>query len=244
MGFTITGGVTLSGGMNFSSPPGIVTDNLVLYYDPSNTSSYPGSGSTVYDLSGNGLDGTLTNVTYSSPSFVFDWPGTNAYITVADNPLLEPGAGSYSIEIWYRYNLQGGNQYLLSKWATPDSFSNLSYAATRTFGDATFSWWASGGTGVQNTQIGLSSETWYQTVYVLSRSPSNLYAYVNGSLVRTNAHTLDSINNTNTPLYLGGRNGATDFYSGRIGIVRLYNTALSLAQVQQNWNVNRSKYGL
>ena len=243
MGFTITGGMTFSGGLSFIAPPGIVTDNLVLYYDPSNTSSYPGSGNTVYDLSGNGLNGTLTNVTYTSPSFVFNWPSTNAYITVADNPLLEPGAGSYSLEIWYRYNAQQGNQYLLSKWANT-GFSGLTYAATRTFGDATYSWWGSGSTGEQNTQMGAVSETWYQTVYVLSRSPSNLYAYSNGNLIRTNAHTLGSINNTSEPLYIGCRFGNTDFYSGRIGIIRLYNTALSTAQIQQNWNVTRSKYGL
>jgi len=64
--------------------PRIVTDGLVLALDAGNTKSYPGSGTTWTDLSGNGNTGTLTNgPTFDSAnggSIVFD--GTNDYVQV------------------------------------------------------------------------------------------------------------------------------------------------------------------
>jgi len=47
--------------MGFSRGPKIVTDGLVLALDAANTKSYPGSGTTWNDLSGNGNTGTLNN---------------------------------------------------------------------------------------------------------------------------------------------------------------------------------------
>lgn len=236
-------GITIGGGISFTNPPPYVTENLSLYYDPSNSASYPSTGTTVFDLSGNGLNGTMTNVSYTSPYFLFNFPTTNAYISVPDNALLEPGNGSYSIEMWVSPGVQDGNQYMLCKGPF-NNFSDLSYAVTRTFGTVTYSWWASGSTGVQNTQVAMTSNTWYQFVYVLSRSPQNLYLYYNGTLVRTNAHTLGNINNTSTPLYLGSISGTSSFFSGKIGVVRLYNKALSGAEITKNWNATKALYGL
>ena len=57
-------------------PTDIVTNGLVLFLDANNTNSYPGSGTSWYDLSGNGNTGTLTNgPTFSSVNggtIVFD----------------------------------------------------------------------------------------------------------------------------------------------------------------------------
>jgi hypothetical protein len=222
---------------------GPVTDGLVLWYDPSDVNSYPESGTTVYDLSGNNQDGTMTNVSWTSPYFLFNFPTTNAYISVPDNALLEPGSGSYSIEIWFSPGLQDGNQYILSKGPF-NNFSDLSYAVTRTFGTVNYPWWASGSTGVQNTQSAMLANEWYQRVYVLSRSPQELYTYDNGTKIRTNSHTLGSINNLAVPLYLGSLSGTSSFFAGRIGIVRLYNRALSTAEITTNFNNDRSLYSL
>ena len=60
-----------------------VLTNLVLYYDPSNSSSYSGTGTTVNDLSGNGLNGAMSNITFTSPYFAYN--GTSSQVQVADN---------------------------------------------------------------------------------------------------------------------------------------------------------------
>jgi len=68
--------------MGTSYNANIVTDSLVLCLDAANPRSYPGSGTTWYDLSGNGHNGTLVNgVGFNSGergSMIFD--GTNDYI--------------------------------------------------------------------------------------------------------------------------------------------------------------------
>ena len=67
--------------MGLSHSPSLVMNGLVLCLDAGNSKSYPGTGTTWTDLSGNGNNGTLTNgPTYSSAnggSLVFD--GTNDY---------------------------------------------------------------------------------------------------------------------------------------------------------------------
>jgi hypothetical protein len=67
--------------MALSHSPSIVTDGLVLCLDAGNPKSYPGSGTTWTDLSGNGNNGTLVNgVGYSGDnlgSLSFD--GVNDY---------------------------------------------------------------------------------------------------------------------------------------------------------------------
>jgi len=62
--------------------PNIVTSGLVLQLDAANTKSYPGSGTTWTDLSGNGNNGTLTNSpTFSSANGgIFTFNGTNQFI--------------------------------------------------------------------------------------------------------------------------------------------------------------------
>ena len=74
----------------------IVTDGLVLRLDAGNRNSYPGSGTTWTDLSGNGNNGTLsaTSIGYNSAnggSLVFD--GTDDYVNLSFvNPIEPPFA--------------------------------------------------------------------------------------------------------------------------------------------------------
>ena len=89
----ITSGVRISGGVQiYDIPiPPAVTDNLVLYYDPDDPASYPGSGTTINSLVSPNLTGTMTNITYTDPYFTHN--GTSSTVSVADNALLEPGTG-------------------------------------------------------------------------------------------------------------------------------------------------------
>jgi len=77
--------------MSYSNGPRIVTDGLVLYLDAGNSKSYPGSGNTWYDLSGNNFQGELVNTpTYttnnSNKFFAF---ATNDYVRISNSTLLD-----------------------------------------------------------------------------------------------------------------------------------------------------------
>jgi hypothetical protein len=64
-----------------------VTSNLVAYYDPSNTASYSGTGTTINSLAPTNLPGTMSNITFTDPYFAYN--GTSSQISIADNAALE-----------------------------------------------------------------------------------------------------------------------------------------------------------
>ena len=104
------------------------------------------------------------------------------------------------------------------------------------------------GSGFQNStsQVGTIG-TWYQLVYVFTNIAANtLQTFVNGSSIGTVSHSLASILNTSTNLYIGSYNNGEypQYFDGKIGITRLYNQALTASDVLNNYNADKSKYGL
>lgn len=63
----ISTGVSLLGAQSGGSLPNVVTNGLKLWWDAGESTSYPGTGTTIFDLSGNSNDGTLqNNIVYTS----------------------------------------------------------------------------------------------------------------------------------------------------------------------------------
>jgi hypothetical protein len=224
------------------------TNGLVLHYDPSNTSSYPGSGTTITDLSGNGRNGTMSNITYTSPYFTYN--GSSSQISVADNALLEPGSGDWTVEVWVNQAVSG-NDVVLGKFNAGGLSANVGYSI-RTTGTSFYAQYGSGaGSGatlIQNSTIySKTINTWHQLVYVFTNVAANTFeTFVNGSSIGSVGHSLASILNTSTNLYIGSYNGGeyAQWFDGKIGITRLYNRALTSTEVLNNYNVDKSKYGL
>jgi len=96
--------------------PKIVTSGLVLCLDAANKRSYPGTGTTWTDLSGNSNNGTLIN----GPTFnagnqggiVFD--GTNDYISIGSQNIVGTGTSPFSVELCiYNTKNWGVGQYTM-----------------------------------------------------------------------------------------------------------------------------------
>jgi hypothetical protein len=228
--------------------PNPVTSNLVLYFDPSNPSSYPGSGTTITDLSGNGLNGTMSNISFTSPYFSYN--GTSSQISIADNALLEPGSGDWTMEVWVNQSVLG-NDVVLGKFDTGGLAADVSYSI-RTTNTTYYAQMGSGsGSGsalfVNSTNYVGTIDSWSQIVYVFTNVAANtLQTFVNGSSIGTVSHNLASILNTSTNLYIGSYNNgeSPQWFDGKIGITRLYSAALTASEVLQNYNADRAKYGL
>jgi hypothetical protein len=219
----------------------LTTSGLVLYYDPSSVSSYPGSGTTITDLSGNGRNGTMSNITYTYPSFTYN--GSSSQISIADNALLEPESGDWTMEVWVNQSVSG-NDVVLGKF--PAGGATVSYSI-RTTNTSYYAQVASN-SGFQNstTHVGTIG-TWYQIVYVFTNVAANTFqTFVNGTSIGSVGHSLASILNTSTNLYIGSYNNGeyAQWFDGKIGITRLYNRALTSTEVLNNYNVDKSKYGL
>ena len=228
-----------------STPNAPVTSNLRLYYDPSNLSSYPGTGTTINDLSDNGLDGTMSNITFTSPYFIFN--GSSSQVSVADNALLEPGSGDWSIEFWVNHTVIAGASRILIAKTDGGNAADWGYGLRTVSNGNTFMEIGNGSTSITTPTSTLSINTWYQVVGVWTNVASNSLAlYINGSLIGSNSHSFGSVRNTTSPLYLGSFNGGqfAQWLNGRMGVVRMYSSALTASQVLQNYNADKAKYGL
>ena len=216
---------------------GIVTDGLVLHLDAGNSTSYPGSGTTRTELSGNGNTGTLVNgVGYNSGNGGYlSFDGTNDHVTTGK--VVVPNSTSpYTVSVWcYRNRNNVGFEELLSQWTLGNinqsfffGFDNSNVRFTDNWNPITVS--GAGNTGVWMNLVG---------VY----SVSNAFIYLNGSLSATKG---SGFNYTGTANFIIGRQGAlnAEYFSGRIPQVSIYNRALTATEVTQNFNALRGRYGI
>jgi len=224
----------------------LITDGLVLNLDAAKRDSYPGSGTTWYDLSGNGNNGTLTNgPTYTGVSkdaaFVFD--GVDDYVNLGTQTLI---TDDFTVENWFKVPTTGDakEHYLMnigynsfnSLLFTIDSQINNTFGASAYYRDAVGNVVNYGmGSGVTNT------------VYhsVLTRNGGTNIAYLNGVVANTfnNSTTLAS----NLSIQLGWavpRNKSTAYMNGNIYASKIYNRALSASEITQNFNALRGRYGI
>ena len=106
---------------------------------------------------------------------------------------------------------------------------------------------SNGTTAFTSDDYAISLNTWVQMIYVWDRTNSMLYVYSNGVLKQSRAITISGgIRNGTTNLFIGSYNGGeySQYYTGQIGIVRLYSKALTAAEVLKNFNANKIVYGL
>ncbi len=232
--------------MSFSHSPKIVTDGLVLCLDAADKNSYPGSGTTWYDLSGNGNDGTLTNgPTFDSGnggSIVFD--GSNDYINLPYEDLCKD-ISTMSYSLWFQVAAADARQGLISSHdESGGSYldaieieiqaNNTSFVGFRN-ANTTFY------TAVHSTPYTLN--TWHHLTAVITTT--QIEYYKNGELVEINASWPDDslvINSPSETLLLGRY--AYLYLNGKIAISRVYDRALSAKEVSQNFNAQRSRFGV
>jgi hypothetical protein len=223
-----------------------VLENLVLYYDPSNSLSYSGSGTTISDLTNNNLDGTLSNITFSDPYLRFN--GSSSNLSIADNSLLEPGSGDWTVEVWINHSVISGSSRCILGKTNGGNAADWGYGIRTISTGATYLEVGNGITSIISPSYILSVNTWYQVVGVWNNVDSNsIQFYVNGNLIGSNSHSFTSIKNTTRPISLGSFDGGATFgqwVNGKYGVVRIYNKALSSLEVLQNYDADKSKYGL
>jgi hypothetical protein len=225
-----------------------VTTNLKLHFNPASYLSYPSSGTTINDLTGNLLNGAMSNVTFANPYFTFN--GLSSTITSSDSALLEPTTGDFSVEVWINYSvIAGSSRCVLSKTDGPNS-ADWGYGIRTTSSGVTYMEVGNGTTTLNSPTYTVTTNTWYQIVGVFTNVASNSIAlYVNGVSQGTpTSHSFTSIKNTTHDLSIGSFDnnigGYGQWFNGKMGIVRFYNSALSASDVSKNFEANRNLYGI
>ena len=225
--------------------PNIVEEGLVLVLDAANTKSYPGSGTTWTDLSGNGYNGTLTNATFNSSNRgTISFDGTNDYVLLTDGSRwftnqwayefavkFNGNSGTYQGILWGEGVTGGGSGY--QKLFT---LYNYSYFHYRIY-NSTTSW-----TNTNYTPSGFTPTSYNHLVWQFNNGTTNIF--INGSLVHTDTSRGAYSGGTDSPLYIGCRNDLAYDLNGQIGFMKRYNRILTASEVLQNYNATKSRFGL
>ena len=231
--------------------PHIVDDGLIYAIDAGSERSYSGSGTAVTAITGVG-NGTLTNgVGFDSAnggSWTFD--GTDDYITFGNN-FLVPGISQYdtitnfTIDVWVNWDTfaAGTNDEIISWWKTGGStYLDGFLGTTRAGGGTAANPVIRFGDGWANTGVSFSSATdtgkWFNIVAI--KTSNNAYVYVNGVLRATKGSALSW--GFNDYPAVGRHPNLTEWLDGKVSNIKLYNTALTAAEVTQNYNAQKSRF--
>lgn len=213
---------------------GIVSNGLMLNLDAGYLPSYPQNGTSWYDISLSGNNSVLTNGptfnTSNGGSIVFD--GSDDYVNVNSGASLLSSVNYTKIAWFYVTNfgtanniISGGNTGLHAFWLFASNKLNA------------------GHNGFWNTVVStttLSLNTWYCGA-VTFNTTSGWKLYLNGVQEATSVSTTTF---TGTGDIQIGRYQTGNNYTGRIAIAQVYNRVLSGAEILQNYNAQKSRFGL
>jgi len=222
----------------------IVTNGLVLSLDAADLNSYPGSGTTWTDLSGNNIIGTLTNgPTFNSANggSIFT-DGTNDWIST---PYSGSAADNYTFSIWFNNDNYSEVKYLLGRGrdGAGNGWSlqlNVTTAGIAQMG-VVYTVPSTVGTGANGTST-LALNTWYYITGVWSAGSVGRI-YVNGILEGSLAITGTSLRTSTNGWWIGSVS-TTLFSSGYNAVAQVYNRVLSTDEINQNYNAQKSRFGL
>jgi len=218
--------------MSLRHSPKIVTNGLVFALDAANNKSYPGSGTSWYDLSGNSNNGTLTNgPTFSNVnqgSIVFD--GVNDYVQTNLS-----GMGQVSLVCFFNPTISNSGLYYegLIDNDTPGQYGQgmgINNGVFETILDNQF--WT--------PNVSVDVGRWQMCVLSINSTTAKFYK--NGILRSTLSYTQGAVTTSN---YIIGKSNANARYiNGKIAICLIYNRVLSDTEVLQNYNATKSRFGL
>ena len=226
----------------YQAKRGIVQDGLVLNLDAAVDASYPGNGTTWYDLAGSN-SGTLTNgPTFdrdNGGSIVFD--GTDDFIDINDDNSLT-SVNMLSVSIWF--NISSFNAAWNGLLCKGLSDSNEEYIILiRTTG-----YYIDNGAGsgpYRYVSKALSLNTWYNFTYTHERidNISTLSAYHNGDIISgATQGPSASPSNNNINVTIGSARNQSFKHSGKIALTQIYNRVLSANEVLQNYNATKGRF--
>ncbi len=220
----------------------IVTSGLVLYLDAGNIVSYPQTGTNWYDISSGGNNGTLVNGptfnTANGGSIVFD--GTNDYVDLGGNLTLKP-TSAITVSTWIRFNTMVADVRALSDWHQSISVDRWIFYIS----NSNTIWWylRAGGLDTEVAFSPVSLNVWYNFTGVYDGNSQILY--VNGIFHNSRVKTgIMNTSSTGNPIRLGGQVSAGGYLNGNISTTTIYNRGLSATEILQNYNAQKSRFGL
>ena len=241
--------------------PKIVMDGLVVHVDAGNIKSYPGTGKTLKDLSGNGLDlsttGTFNTANDADAGTVYDHNGSSSVTTATFSPI---SSLTWSVIWWIRSTgTTSSNFRHVIRLQDTNAFTGSNYPAyywqadTRTPSNSYIHEYQrmwNGTTAASNwssanvvDSADWNSQAWFCCGVSHNKSVGSdgvFKNYNNGSLKTTRTQTFDVSGYGDINLLaFNTSNGNTV----RMGAVSLYNRVLTDLEFEQNFNALKGRYG-
>jgi 2C-methyl-D-erythritol 2,4-cyclodiphosphate synthase len=220
-------------------------DNLIYSYDFSDPACYPGSGSTVFDLSGSELDLPIVNATYggTGQSKYFNFDGNGDYIGKTSVTGL---GNTFTANMWYE--LTAVNSTIRSLWQVGVNSASgtnpgfvLNYPST-----ADLIYGFSFGVGTTSATGVLTANTWQMGTVTADGTTTKIY--VNGVLAGSVAQ---GIGNWATGGFAigagvdgsGNISAGSDGFLGHFALLDVYNVALSAGDITTIYNDTETRFG-
>ena len=235
--------------MNNFRLPQPVTSGLVYYIDAGNVSSYSGTGSSINNIAGTAPGASTIN---NSPAFTsagqssyFTFNGSTQYI-LTDNLFSQSLSSNVTIECWVNTSADNG-VVVTEQGSLPVNSGWHDSQIEIVSGNLKVATWEYTIGGSSGTLVGpVTRNVWQQ--YTLTQSATTTTGYINGSTTASVAHVrtfsaaalyygimlTDSVTNLGDGSYL----------AGNWAVFKVYNRTLTQAEVQQNYNALKGRYGL
>lgn len=217
---------------------------LIFEIDASNPRSYSGSGTSIYDLSGNNLTGTLTNgPTYSSINggvIVFD--GTNDYITMpSTGNLLSFGTGDFSVSFWIYISSTSSQTIFTNYTSYGTGYVNYFFIGYLSSSSGIYILDSSGNV-TSPTAVGCSitQNAWTQVIF--TRTGTTYSCYKNGAFVNSQSDSDVNYSGTGRPILLGGGLADFGYMNGKVANLSVYNRALGSSEVAQIFDATKGQF--
>jgi hypothetical protein len=248
--------------MSIEAPINTISNGLVLHLDAANNKSYPGSGTSWADLSGNGCNATMQNgPTFNSTNggaIVID--KVDDYAQISSNSPLFCTTGNWSCQIWCNPIDLGENNFgRIFENYDPGVYANVNL---RNSGWNLIANGVDVANGIAVGQIGVSRAaplslffanffTTYSTWYNIAVTTTGVVCrvYKNGVFFGTQnfagSNAISTMVGQNVSTYIGNRATLDRTFNGNIASVLVYpNKALSASEIIQNYDSTRSRFGL
>ena len=240
----IVQGVTLQNLTVVDAQP--VTAGLAYYIDAGNVSSYSGSGSSINNIAGTAPGASATNgsptFTSAGQSSYFTFNGSTQYILTA-NLIGQSLSGNITIECWINTSTDNG-VVVTEQGSLPVNTGWHDSQIEIVAGNLKVATWSF--TLGAGTVVGpVTRNVWQQ--YTLTQNATTTTGYINGSTTASASHVREfSAAGLYYGIMLGDPTSLGDgsYLAGNWSILKVYNRALTQAEVQQNFNAIRGRYGI
>ena len=222
----------------WTSYSSVVTTGLKVYLDALNPASYPGSGTTWYDLSGNGNDVSMQNsgsITWSPGPIGYFSTVSNGWFNRTSASNVPTGNSPYTLSAW----VQLGSSWNGNGFMSIGPFGNGNEANAFRAGSTNQLlnyWWGND----LSVNISVSpTNGWFNAVAKYDGTTRSIW--VNGVLAGSDTPVGHNVTSSDIQI---SKTAGNEYLQGNIAQALIYNVALSGSEILANFNASKSRFGL